>query len=83
MKTVDTKAEPKWVNFRDMSGGELFYLFYLEERPNVFMVLSEPIVSEDKTTFNAVSLANGDLVEFEGWDVVCPIEAELVLKRGV
>ena len=77
MKIVDTKVEPQWVNFRDMNGGELFYL---EERPNVFMVLSEPVVNEDQMTFNAVSLANGDLVEFEGWDAVYPIEAELVLK---
>ena len=81
MKIVDTKKEPKRVKFSEISkmGGNVFYW---EDRENVFMTIFDCHIGGHNLSkyCNAICLANGDLVWFDCDDLVCPIEAEIVLK---
>ena len=77
MKIVDTQKKVKLLKFDEVSGGNVFYH---GERENLFMAFEYPVCSSEGEDHNAISLVNGDLVWFDCDEMVCPIEAELVLK---
>jgi hypothetical protein len=77
MKIVDTQQETKFLKFDEVTGGNVFYQI---ERGNLFMAFEYPVCSSEGEDHNAISLVNGDLVWFDCDELVCPIEAEIVLK---